>query len=163
MKRRSCASSATSARRCGRCRVRALPRRTQRLRRRVALDAFVDVDTVRYSVPHRLVRDHVEVVVEEQRVQIFHGAELVATHAAIHRAVRPRGRSGALRRACGASARATDGPTPARSRCWGATWPTMPPSSRTVANERRHSCARRRAAHAPAAALRRRAPRCRAQ
>jgi hypothetical protein len=61
--------------------VRALPRRTQRLRRRVALDAFVDVDTIRYSVPHRLVRDHVEVVVEHQRVQIFHGAELVATHA----------------------------------------------------------------------------------
>jgi len=31
--------------------VRALPRREQRLRRRVAHDAFVDVDTVRYSVP----------------------------------------------------------------------------------------------------------------
>ncbi len=60
---------------------RALPRRTQRLRRRVALDAFVDVDTVRYSVPHRLVRDHVEVVIEDQHVQIFHGTELVATHA----------------------------------------------------------------------------------
>jgi transposase len=60
---------------------RALPQRTQRLRRRVALDAFVDVDTVRYSVPHRLVRDHVEVVIEEQRVRIFHGTELVAMHA----------------------------------------------------------------------------------
>lgn len=59
---------------------RALPRRIQRLRRRVALDAFVDVDTIRYSVPHRLVRDHVEVVVEDQRVRIFHGTELVATH-----------------------------------------------------------------------------------
>jgi transposase len=59
---------------------RALPRRIQRLRRRVALDAFVDVDTVRYSVPHRLVRDHVEVAVGDDRVQIFHGAELVATH-----------------------------------------------------------------------------------
>ena len=61
--------------------VRALPRRTQRLRRRVALDAFVDVDTVRYSVPHRLVRDHVDVVVEDQLVRIFHGTQLVATHA----------------------------------------------------------------------------------
>jgi transposase len=61
--------------------LRALPRRAQRLRRRVALDAFVDVDTIRYSVPHRLVRDHVEVVVEERLVQIFHGTELVATHA----------------------------------------------------------------------------------
>jgi hypothetical protein len=61
--------------------VRALPRRTQRLRRRVALDAFVDVDTIRYSVPHRLVRDHVEVLVEDRHVRIFHGTELVATHA----------------------------------------------------------------------------------
>lgn len=61
--------------------LRAMPRRTQRLRRRVALDAFVDVDTVRYSVPHRLVRDHVEVVVEEALVRIFHGAQVVATHA----------------------------------------------------------------------------------
>jgi transposase len=60
--------------------LRALPRRTQRLRRRVALDAFVDVDTIRYSVPHRLVRDHVEVLVEDHLVRIFHGAELVATH-----------------------------------------------------------------------------------
>ncbi len=61
--------------------MRAQPRREQRLRRRVATDAFVDVDTVRYSVPHRLVRDHVEVVVEAQAVTIFHGPCLVATHA----------------------------------------------------------------------------------
>src|SRR5215203_813328 len=61
--------------------VRALPRREQRVRRRVANDAFVDLDTVRYSVPHRLVRDHVEVTVDEQTVRIFHGATLVATHA----------------------------------------------------------------------------------
>ena len=60
--------------------VRALPRREQRLRRRVAHDALVDVDTVRYSVPHRLVRDHVEVVIDEQAVRIFHGTTLVATH-----------------------------------------------------------------------------------
>jgi len=60
---------------------RALPRRVQRVRRRVALDAFVDLDTVRYSVPHRLVRDHVDVAVVDDRVEIFHGAELVATHA----------------------------------------------------------------------------------
>jgi hypothetical protein len=60
---------------------RALPTRVQRVRRRVALDAFVDVDTVRYSVPHRLVRDHVEVAVGDDRVEIFHGPELVATHA----------------------------------------------------------------------------------
>jgi transposase len=61
--------------------VRVLPRREQRLRRRVAHDAFVDVDTVRYSVPHRLVRDHVDVVIEDQMVRIFHGSTLVAMHA----------------------------------------------------------------------------------
>ena len=60
--------------------MRALPRREQRLRRRVAHDAFVDVDTVRYSVPYRLVRDHVDVVVEEQIVRILHGATVIATH-----------------------------------------------------------------------------------
>jgi transposase len=60
--------------------VRALPRREQRLRRRVATDAFVDIDTVRYSVPHRLVRDHVEVLVGEHEVRIFHGADAVAVH-----------------------------------------------------------------------------------
>ena len=66
--------------------ARAFPRREQRLRRRVANDAFIDLDTVRYSVPHRLVRDHVEVTVDEQTVRIFHGPTLVATHA---RAVEP--------------------------------------------------------------------------
>jgi transposase len=61
--------------------IRALPRREQRLRRRVAHDALVDVDTVRYSVPHRLVRDHVDVIIDDQTVRIFHGPALVATHA----------------------------------------------------------------------------------
>ena len=61
--------------------ARPLPRREQRLRRRVAHDALVDVDTVRYSVPHPLVRDHVEVVVGDQDVRIFHGIDLVAVHA----------------------------------------------------------------------------------
>jgi transposase len=61
--------------------ARALPRREQRLRRRVAHDAFVDIDTVRYSVPYRLIRDHVEVVVEAEIVRIVHGATVIATHA----------------------------------------------------------------------------------
>jgi transposase len=61
--------------------ARPLPRREQRLRRRVAHDAFVDVETVRYSVPHRLVRDHVEVAVGDLEVRIFHGTDLVAVHA----------------------------------------------------------------------------------
>lgn len=63
---------------------RPLPRREQRLCRRVAHDALVDVDTVRYSVPHRLVRDQVEVVIADEVVTIFHGAALVATHARAH-------------------------------------------------------------------------------
>jgi transposase len=61
--------------------VRVLPRREQRLRRRVASDAFIDLETVRYSVPHRFVRESVEVVIDEQTVRIFHGPTLVATHA----------------------------------------------------------------------------------
>jgi len=61
--------------------ARPLPRREQRVRRRVASDAFVDVETVRYSVPYQLVRDHVDIAVDEQTVRIFHGTDLVATHA----------------------------------------------------------------------------------
>jgi len=61
-----------------------LPPREQRLRRRVAADAFVDVDTIRYSVPHRLVRDHVDVLLDATCVQVFHGAALVATHRRSH-------------------------------------------------------------------------------
>ncbi len=59
---------------------RPLPRRQQRLKRKVANDALVDVDTVRYSVPHRLVRESVEVQVGEAEVRIFHAGKLVATH-----------------------------------------------------------------------------------
>lgn len=60
--------------------ARPLPRREQRFRRRVASDAFVDVETVRYSVPYQLVRDHVDVAIDEQTVRIFHGTDLVAVH-----------------------------------------------------------------------------------
>src|SRR5947208_538780 len=67
-------------------RLRPLPARTlvvreRSLRRRVALDALVDVDTVRYSVPHQLVRAHVEVHVGDHAVSIYHGPHLIATHA----------------------------------------------------------------------------------
>lgn len=59
----------------------ALPLRERRMPRRVSGDSFVDVDTVRYSVPFRLVRDRVEVQVGETIVRVFHGTSLVATHA----------------------------------------------------------------------------------
>ena len=59
-----------------------LPAREQRLRRRVANDALVDVDTVRYSVPHQYVRTHVEVAVGEREVRIYRGRdEIIARHA----------------------------------------------------------------------------------
>jgi transposase len=57
-----------------------LPPRVQRLRRVVSNDAFVDVDTVRYSVPHLLVRERVDVHVAEQSVRVFRGSTLVAAH-----------------------------------------------------------------------------------
>lgn len=61
--------------------ARPLPTHGRRLQRRVANDAFVDIDTVRYSVPHRLVRDHVEALVTDFEVRVFHGRDLVAVHA----------------------------------------------------------------------------------
>ncbi len=57
-----------------------VPVRERRMKRRVATDCLVDVDTVRYSVPHQLVRRHVEVLVEEECVRIFHGGKEVALH-----------------------------------------------------------------------------------
>jgi transposase len=74
--------------------LRALPERavvipSRRLLRRVASDALVDVDTARYSVPHRLVKEDLEVLVLEEEVVIFRGAEEVARH---RRAKEPRER-----------------------------------------------------------------------
>ena len=60
--------------------ARPLPVRQRRLARRVASDCFVDVDTVRYSVPHRLVRQSVEVLVGDDEVIVFDGTEIVARH-----------------------------------------------------------------------------------
>jgi transposase len=56
------------------------PHHTRIVRRRVANDAFVDVDTVRYSVPFRLVRDHVEVWVTDGDIRVLHGGVQVALH-----------------------------------------------------------------------------------
>ena len=59
---------------------RPLPVRERRLSRKVANDCLVDIDTVRYSVPHRLVRERVEVHVGEQEVVIFHAGKEIARH-----------------------------------------------------------------------------------
>ena len=57
-----------------------LPVRQRRLARKVSIDCFVDVDTVRYSVPHALVRRSVEVVVGDTEVVVFDGTQMVARH-----------------------------------------------------------------------------------
>lgn len=57
-----------------------VPVRQRRVARRVASDCFVDVDTIRYSVPHALVRRTVEVLVGDDDVRIFDGRAEVARH-----------------------------------------------------------------------------------
>jgi transposase len=61
--------------------ARPAPARTRRLRRKVANDALVNVDTVRYSVPHRHIGETVEVMVGEAQVQIYAGQMRIANHA----------------------------------------------------------------------------------
>jgi hypothetical protein len=60
--------------------ARPLAIRTRRLPRRVSADCFVDVDTIRYSVPHRHVRETVEVVVGTQHVEIYLRGTCLARH-----------------------------------------------------------------------------------
>jgi transposase len=60
--------------------ARPLPVRTRRLTRRVSADCYVDVDTVRYSVPPRFVRTTVEVVIGEQRVEVWYQGKCIAQH-----------------------------------------------------------------------------------
>lgn len=57
-----------------------VPVRQRREPRKVSADCFVDVDTIRYSVPHRLVRAQVEVLVGDDEVVVFDGATVVARH-----------------------------------------------------------------------------------
>lgn len=61
--------------------ARPLAVRTRRLTRRVSADCFVDIDTIRYSVPHRHVRETVEVVVGVDHVEVWLRGESVARHA----------------------------------------------------------------------------------
>ena len=61
--------------------MRPIAARTRRLKRKVANDCFVDVDTVRYSVPHRFVGTHVTVEVGEHNVLIYAAQVQIATHA----------------------------------------------------------------------------------
>jgi len=61
--------------------ARPIPVRQRREQRKVASDCFVDIDTVRYSVPHRLVGRTLQVLVGDDEVAIFDGTERVARHA----------------------------------------------------------------------------------
>jgi transposase len=58
--------------------------RTRRLKRRVSADCFVDIDTIRYSVPYRHVRETVEVVVKEEEVEIWLRGTCIAKHTRCH-------------------------------------------------------------------------------
>jgi transposase len=65
--------------------LRPLPRlglavRTQRLSRKVSIDCFVDINTVRYSVPHRFIREVVDVVVGLETVEVYRRGERIAQH-----------------------------------------------------------------------------------
>lgn len=64
--------------------TRPFPVRTRRLKRRVNADCFVDIDTIRYSVPYRHVRKTVEVVVKEEDVEIWLCGICIAKHARCH-------------------------------------------------------------------------------
>jgi hypothetical protein len=57
------------------------PHHVRVVMRRVANDAFVDIDTVRYSVPYGLVRERVEVWVTAVDVRVRYDGVEVATHA----------------------------------------------------------------------------------
>lgn len=61
--------------------ARPIPVRQRREQRKVSTDCFVDIDTVRYSVPHRLVGRMLQVLVADDEVVISDGAERVARHA----------------------------------------------------------------------------------
>jgi hypothetical protein len=61
-----------------------LPIRQRRIIRKVSADCFVDVDTIRYSVPHRLVGHRVEIAVGDAEVAVFDGSVLVARHSRAH-------------------------------------------------------------------------------
>jgi transposase len=60
--------------------TRPLPVRTRRLKRRVSTDCFVDIDTIRYSVPYRHIQETVEVVVQEEEVEIWLRGTCIAKH-----------------------------------------------------------------------------------
>ncbi len=94
--------------------TRPLPVRTRRLKRRVSTDCFVDIDTVRYSVPYQHVRESVEAVVKEEEVEIWLRGTCIAKHVRCrepYAVVRnPAHFEGLFRRAAGTPASAPSSP-----------------------------------------------------
>ena len=88
--------------------------RTRRLKRRVSADCFVDIDTIRYSVPYRHVREIVAAVVKEEEVEIWLRGTCIARHSRGHEPhalVRnPAHFEGLFRRVAGAQAPAPSPP-----------------------------------------------------
>jgi transposase len=64
--------------------TRPLAVRTRRLKRRVSADCFVDIDTIRYSVPYKHVRETVEVVIDRDQVEIWLRGTIIAQHVRCH-------------------------------------------------------------------------------
>ena len=91
--------------RCARCRRGRCRCASGACTRRVATDCFVDVDTIRYSVPHRLVRAAVEVLVGERRGRRSSTATEVARAPPQRRAAPARRSTRATSRASVAAAR----------------------------------------------------------
>ena len=85
--------------------ARPLAVRTRRLKRRVSADCFVDIDTIRYSVPYRHVRETVEVVVKEEAGRDLAAWDLHRQARAVPRAPRLGPQPGALRGAVPARGR----------------------------------------------------------
>ena len=54
--------------------------RQRRLHRKVSNDCLVDIDSIRYSIPHRFVGCRVEVAVCDNDVCVYAGSELIARH-----------------------------------------------------------------------------------
>jgi len=52
----------------------------QRLKRKVANDCYVDIDTIRYSVPHRFARRPVEIRQTVNEIIVWHDGEEIARH-----------------------------------------------------------------------------------
>ena len=117
--------------------TRPLAVRTRRLKRRVSTDCFVDIDTIRYSVPYRHVRETVEVVVEPGARRDLAARDLHRPTRAVPRAPHVGPQPGPLRGAVPARSRhAHAGPSPPAPTPWPGRCRSTPRSWKEVGHER---------------------------